>query len=113
MNPTSPAPAATPDQTAGAYLIDVRRAPAYAQSDTALAGAEWRDPAQVDAWAAEVAQASQGRPAIVYCVHGHEVSQGVARALRERGCDARFLQGGLEAWKVLGFATVPLEEMPS
>jgi hypothetical protein len=39
----------------------------------------------------------------VYCVHGHEVSQNVAKALREQGLDAYFLEGGLEeGWKSNG-----------
>lgn len=102
MNTMSPAPGATPDETDGAHVIDVRRAAAYAQSDAALAGAEWRDPAQVDAWAAEAAQASRGRPVIVYCVHGHEVSQHTAARLRAAGIDARFLVGGIEGWRAEG-----------
>ncbi|TCO81757.1 rhodanese-related sulfurtransferase [Plasticicumulans lactativorans] len=91
-------------------VFDVRRSATRDRDPVRIPGARWRDPGAVAAWGAEVEAAL---PVVVYCVHGHEVSQGVARALRERGCDARFLQGGLEAWKVLGFATVPLEEMPS
>lgn len=102
MNDTNAAPGATPDEIAGARLFDVRRAAAYAQSDAALAGAEWRDPAQVDAWAAEVAQGSQGRRVIVYCVHGHEVSQNTAARLRAEGIDARHLVGGIEGWRAEG-----------
>jgi hypothetical protein len=32
-------------------------------------------------------------------VRGHEVSQGVAKALDEHGIGARYLEGGIEAWK--------------
>jgi hypothetical protein len=42
----------------------------------------------------------------VYCVHGHEVSQGVARALRTQGRAARFLVGGIEAWRMQGLPLV-------
>jgi hypothetical protein len=36
-------------------------------------------------------------------VHGHEVSQNAAKALRETGISARFLEGGLEeGWKAAG-----------
>jgi Fe-Mn family superoxide dismutase len=94
MNPSSPAPGATPDEADGVRLIDVR--------DVALAGAEWRDPVQVEAWAAEVAQASNGRPVIVYCVHGHEVSQTTAARLRAAGIDAHYLVGGIEGWRAEG-----------
>jgi hypothetical protein len=35
----------------------------------------------------------RGSDVVVYCVHGHEVSQGVAKAL-----GARYLEGGIEHW---------------
>src|SRR5262249_29594093 len=35
----------------------------------------------------------------VYCVHGHEVSQGAAAALNDAGISTRYLEGGLEGWK--------------
>jgi len=35
---------------------------------------------------------------VVYCVHGHEVSQGVTRALRTAGVDAAYLEGGIAGW---------------
>jgi Fe-Mn family superoxide dismutase len=38
----------------------------------------------------------------VYCVHGHEVSQSVALALRAHGLDARFVAGGIEACRAAG-----------
>jgi Fe-Mn family superoxide dismutase len=102
MDTTNPAHGAGADETDGARLIDVRRAAAFQQSDAMLAGAEWRDPAQVEAWAAEVAQSSRGLAVIVYCVHGHEVSQTTAARLRVAGVDARFLVGGIEAWRADG-----------
>jgi hypothetical protein len=40
-------------------------------------------------------------------VHGHEVSQGAAKALRELGYAARYLEGGLEeGWKASGGALI-------
>jgi len=33
---------------------------------------------------------------VVYCIHGGEVSRGVAQALRERIPSAQVLQGGIE-----------------
>jgi hypothetical protein len=35
---------------------------------------------------------------VVYCVHGHEVSQGVTSALRTAGVDAAYLEGGIAGW---------------
>lgn len=88
----------------GALLLDVRRAPAFAAATAMLAGAVWRDPSGVAAWAALLPPDAR---VIVYCVHGHEVSQGVAQHLCERGIDARFLGGGFEGWRAAGGATVP------
>ncbi len=55
-------------------------------------------------WAAQL---EPWRPVVVYCVRGHEVGQGAARALRERGLDARYLDGGLERWRADGNRTQP------
>lgn len=81
-------------------LIDVRKHDAFCASADMLPGALRRDPSQVDGWAGTLPVASAVR---VYCVHGHEVSQGVASALRAQGIDASFLEGGIEAWRVAGW----------
>jgi hypothetical protein len=39
-----------------------------------------------------------GRPVAVYCVDGHEVSQGVAAALLAAGIDAVVIDGGIAGW---------------
>jgi thiosulfate sulfurtransferase len=39
---------------------------------------------------------------VVYCVYGHEVSQGIADHLRAHGFAAARLEGGIEAWKAAG-----------
>jgi superoxide dismutase, Fe-Mn family len=80
-------------------LLDVRRAPAFAQADTMLVGAAWRDPAELQRWAQSLAA---GQALVVYCVHGHEVSQGCAASLAALGHHARFLAGGIEGWKAGG-----------
>lgn len=81
-------------------LIDVRKTPAFNAATDMLAGALRRDPTQVDTWANELPQAS---PVVVYCVHGHEVSQGVAQKLRDAGIAARYLADGIEeGWKQAG-----------
>ena len=38
----------------------------------------------------------KGRPLVAYCVHGHEVSQGVAKALNEAGIRAAIIEGGIK-----------------
>lgn len=80
-------------------VIDVRREPAFLAAPDMLSGALRRDPASVDTWARELPSAAS---VVVYCVHGHEVSQNAAKALTERGFQARFVEGGLEAWRSAG-----------
>ena len=81
-------------------VIDVRRAPAFRSAPGMAAGALRRDPAAVSSWAKELPRAGS---VVVYCVHGHEVSQNAAKALRELGIAARYLEGGLEeGWKAAG-----------
>jgi len=74
-----------------ALVFDVRRDKAYDADDRVVAGA-LRPTADPFALVGQHAG-----PVVVYCVHGHEVSQDAARALRERGIDARYLEGGIEA----------------
>jgi len=38
----------------------------------------------------------------VFCVHGLDIGQSTALALRARGIDARYLSGGMEAWREAG-----------
>jgi rhodanese-related sulfurtransferase len=80
-------------------LLDVRRRSPFEAEPRVIPGAVWKNPAQVESWAAEL---NPDRPIIVYCVHGHEVSNGVVDRLRERGFDAALLEGGIEAWKASG-----------
>jgi rhodanese-related sulfurtransferase len=78
-------------------VIDVRRLPAFRSAPDMITGALRRDPEGVTSWAAELPGAAN---VVVYCVHGHEVSQGVAASLRERGMAARYLEGGIEeGWR--------------
>ena len=81
-------------------VIDVRRPPAFRAAPDMAAGALRRDPGAVAAWAKALPRASS---VVTYCVHGHEVSQGVAKALRDLGIAACYLDGGLEeGWKAAG-----------
>ena len=38
----------------------------------------------------------------MYCVYGHEVGRRTAMRLRALGVDARFLEGGIDAWQCAG-----------
>jgi rhodanese-related sulfurtransferase len=81
-------------------IIDVRRKPAFRAATGMIGGALWRDPERVADWAGELPRASR---VVAYCVHGQEVSQGVAKALAGRGLTAQYLQGGIEeGWKAAG-----------
>ena len=77
-------------------VLDVRRRPAYKEATDTVAGALRRDPDAVGNWMKTLPRASS---VVAYCVRGHEVSQGVAKALDEHGIGARYLEGGIEAWK--------------
>jgi rhodanese-related sulfurtransferase len=81
-------------------VIDVRTPPTFRAASDMIAGSLRRDPATVLTWAKELPRVSS---VVVYCVHGHEVSQNAAKALRDVGIAARFLEGGLdEGWKAGG-----------
>jgi len=71
-------------------VIDVRRKPPFRAATDMIAGALWRDPERVADWAGELPRASR---VVAYCGHGRESSQGVAKALAERGIGAQYLQG--------------------
>jgi rhodanese-related sulfurtransferase len=80
-------------------IVDVRRSAAFERDRVRLPMALRREPEAVEHWAAEL---EPWRPVVVYCVHGHEVSQNAATALRARGLDATYLDGGLEHWRESG-----------
>lgn len=98
-----------PEALDGAVVLDVRRAPAFAQADAMIPGARWRDPAEVVRWAHELVP---GQRVVVYCVHGHEVSQNTARSLRAAGFEADFLLDGFEGWKAAGRALAAKPAVP-
>jgi rhodanese-related sulfurtransferase len=77
-------------------VIDVRRKERFFESSYLLKGSLRRDPARVNEWRKTLPRAAG---VVVYCVHGHEVSQNVATAL-----GARYLEGGIEHWREEGGA---------
>jgi len=82
-------------------VIDVRKTPAFRAAGDMLGGALRRAPDDVPRWAPSLPQASA---VVVYCVHGHEVSQGARAALHAAGISVRYLEGGIEAWRAAGGA---------
>ena len=79
-------------------LLDVRRAPAYDAAALTLPAALRCAPEDVTAQAERL----RGKAVVAFCVHGHEVSQNAAQALRNAGIDAQFLAGGIEGWREAG-----------
>src|SRR3977135_931248 len=84
--------------------IDVRRPADFANADALVISAFHCDPDDVGQWAKEL---PKGRPVVVYCVHGRQVSQGAAAALRAGGHDAAYLDGGIADWIEQGLPTRP------
>jgi superoxide dismutase, Fe-Mn family len=71
-----------------------------------LAGASMHPPGALSRW---VEKLPRGRPIVVYCICGFQVSGRTVTELRQRGYDARALVGGITAWHAIGGTTVPLD----
>ncbi len=82
--------------------IDVRRQQRFEADDTMIVGAVRRDPDDIANWKGGL---PTGRQIVVYCVHGHEVSQNAAKALRQAGLDATYLESGIVGWTDLKLPT--------
>src|SRR5688500_18662660 len=88
--------------TASPLILDVRRGAAYEADDRIIVGALRCPSDEVAGWAQRQAGS---RAVVVYCVHGHEVSQGAAEILRGLGLDAHYLAGGIAGWVDQGLPT--------
>ena len=75
-------------------VIDVRRNERFFEAADLIRGALRRDPATIADWSKTL---PRGANVVVYCVHGHEVSQNAAKAL-----GAKYLEGGIEHWREAG-----------
>jgi rhodanese-related sulfurtransferase len=82
-------------------VIDVRKAPTYRAARDMIDGALRRAPDDAPRWVQTLPRAAG---VVVYCVHGHEVSQGACRALNAAGVATHYLEGGIEAWREAGGA---------
>jgi rhodanese-related sulfurtransferase len=87
---------------AAPIIDDVRRDADFAGADTLVADAFHCSPYDVEQWPTDL---PGGRQVITYCVHGQQVSQGVAAALRTMGIEANFLEGGIANWIEQGLPT--------
>ena len=86
------------DSAAPPLIFDVRRAAAFDADSQMLVSAQRGLPDGVAEWGRQI---PAGQPVVVYCVYGHEVSQGVAAALCDAGISARYLAGGITGWAEL------------
>ena len=81
------------------HLIDVRRHSAFKSAGQRIAGAVWRDHMKTSEWFSEFAD---GRKIVVYCTHGHNVSEIAAARLATLGANVAMLEGGIEAYEKAG-----------
>ena len=89
----------SPDTT---LVFDVRREADYAASDEIIPGATWKNPEKIDIW---VNALPRTLDVVIYCVRGGGVSNSVVDRLLAEGVKARFIEGGIEAYKAAGGKT--------
>lgn len=81
---------------ANVSIFDVRREEDRMDVEYPIQGAEWRNPDKIVEWYPDIGNVDE---VIVYCVHGHHVSQSTRDTLRDQGVNARIIEGGIEAWR--------------
>lgn len=84
-------------------LLDVRHQGDYQADGQKIPDAVWRNPDTIDQWSAEL---PKGKEFVVYCVRGGSVSNAVIDHLQGKQIKARYIEGGIEAWKASGGLTV-------
>jgi len=84
-------------------IFDVRRKADYEADSRKISGAMWLDPDKVAQWSTAL---PHNKEIVIYCVRGGSVSNAVLDVLQGKGFKARFIEGGIEAWKVAGGPTV-------
>ena len=82
-----------------AMVLDVRRKADIDVSAEAVPGAFWKDPEQIDQW---IGALPKNHDVVIYCVRGGGVSNSVVDRLQADGIKARFIEGGIEAYKAAG-----------
>jgi rhodanese-related sulfurtransferase len=90
-------------------IIDVRRPQAFAAATDMIPTAVWRDLQAADAWIADLPRATEN---VVYCVHGHEMSQSAAARLQASGRAAVHLAGGIEGYRADGGPLIAKNALP-
>lgn len=83
-------------------VLDVRRQNDFDADKATLPGAQWMNPEQMAEWSKSL---TKDREVVIYCARGGSVSNSVLDHLLALGVPARFIEGGIEAWKAAGGAT--------
>ena len=84
-------------------VVDVRRAENFGSAERMVPAALWRDHRRASEWLPEIAHLDG---IVLYCAHGHNVSELAASAIRNQGVTARVLSGGFEAYLAAGGPTI-------
>ena len=87
-------------------VIDVRKMPAFAQSGSIIPTASWQNYLHTDNWGPLL---QSNIEIVLYCVHGHQVSQAATTILQSAGKNARYLRGGFAAWQELDGPTLAIQ----
>jgi rhodanese-related sulfurtransferase len=99
-NPNAPRSLKADELDPDAVLVfDVRREADYAASGEVIPGAMWKNPEKIDIW---VNALPRTLDVVIYCVRGGSVSNSVVDRLQAEGVKARFIEGGIEAYKAAG-----------
>ncbi len=77
-------------------ILDVRRQSDFDADKEMIIGAVRREPERVTDWGREL---PQDKEIVIYCAHGGSVSNAVLDKLLEKKLNARYIEGGLAAWK--------------
>ena len=85
-------------------VIDVRRKEDYTADNSVIPGSTWFDPANIDNWCTTL---PTDKEVVLYCVRGGGVSNAVVDKLQEKGLKARYIEGGIAAWKDAGGSVKP------
>lgn len=83
-------------------VLDVRRQNDFAADTVTLPGAQWKNPEQLAEWSQTL---PRDQEVVIYCARGGSVSNSVLDHLHGQGVKARFIEGGIEAWKAADGAT--------
>ena len=83
-------------------VLDVRRQNDFDADRVTLPDAQWKNPEQLAEWSKSL---PKDREVVIYCARGGSVSNSVLDQLRAQGVKARFIEGGIEAWKTAGGPT--------